>query len=168
MCCHHPNRREFIGLTTAGAALLPVTALSAAPSWDQDLWDPGRPFTTAAKPLRVQPILMYTVSTPKHATSWKSWGGVQSEQSAEEEAGRITGELKALASRAGFPIVVAPVVKVRSMRPSPPRAIPRPTSPSSIPPPAPAKLSAPVSPTKSRASSFCATAPARSITGMRR
>ena len=115
MCCHHPNRREFIGLTTAGAALLPVTALSAAPSWDQDLWDPGRPFTTAAKPLRVQPILMYTVSTPKHATSWKSWGGVQSEQSAEEEAGRITGELKALASRAGFPIVVAPVVKVRSM-----------------------------------------------------
>lgn len=24
MCCHHPNRREFIGLTTAGAALVPA------------------------------------------------------------------------------------------------------------------------------------------------
>ena len=114
MCCHHPNRREFMGMS-AGAALVPASALGSAPTWNQDLWDPARPLTTAAKPLKVQPVLMYHVSARKQQTSWKSWGGVQSEQSAEEEARRIAGELKALAAQAGFPMEVEPVAKVTSV-----------------------------------------------------
>ena len=113
MCCHHPNRREFIGLS-AGASLLPVSALSAtqASNWESDLWNPARPFVNSGRPLRVKPILMYTVPTPRHQNSWKSWGGVQSDQAAAEEVNRIAGELKSLATQAEFPIEVLPPSKV--------------------------------------------------------
>ncbi|MCC6487683.1 MAG: sugar isomerase [Candidatus Hydrogenedentes bacterium] len=118
MCCTHLNRREFLGVTSsllAGAAILgPTTAFAAAPVWANDLWDPQRPYQTWGKPLRVQPVLMYRVPTRREQTSWKSWGGVQSDAAAEEEAARIKAELDGLAQRADFPMEVLPVVKVTS------------------------------------------------------
>jgi hypothetical protein len=84
MCCEM-SRRHFVGLAAAGAAgatLLPASALASATQaeWAQDRWDPQRPLINPGKPLRVKPVLMYTLPKRREMTSWKSWGGVQTEQ----------------------------------------------------------------------------------------
>jgi len=61
MCCHHMNRRDFLGLTTgivAGAGLSSTSMLSAAEkaTWAADEWDPDKRFLAAGKPLRIQPV----------------------------------------------------------------------------------------------------------------
>ena len=58
---------------------------------------------------------MYRVAQPRQATSWKSWGGVQTDEAAATEAGRITNELQALASRAEFGLEILPVTKVQTV-----------------------------------------------------
>jgi len=120
MCCHHLNRREFLGLAAAGAAearLFPASTVASAkqPEWDRELWDPQRPFTTPGRPLKVQPVLMYQLPRRGPAASWKSWGGIQTEQSAAEERKRIAEELKAVVAGAGFPIEVLPVTTATSI-----------------------------------------------------
>ena len=120
MCCNEFNRREFFGASAqivAGAGLVAASLSSpaGASEWASDLWDPDRPFQAAGKPLRVQPVLMYRLPTRREATSWKSWGGIQTEAAVAEETSRVVGELDALARKAEFPITVLPVQKVRSV-----------------------------------------------------
>ncbi len=110
MCCHDLSRRDFVTLTAAG-----TVAPANAAEWPADWWDPERPFARMGQPLRVQPVLMYTLPKRKAQTSWKSWGGIQTEANVAEEVQRITGELKALAARAEFPVEVLPVVKATSV-----------------------------------------------------
>ncbi|MCC6145008.1 MAG: sugar isomerase [Candidatus Hydrogenedentes bacterium] len=116
MCCHCMTRREFIGASgtiVAGAALLSqMSVFGAGPGWNEDFWDPQRPLKLATRPIRVQPILMYRVPVRREQSSFKSWGGVQSDAAAEEEAERIMGELEALVKAADFPMEVLPVLKV--------------------------------------------------------
>lgn len=119
MCCSHVNRRGFLSAATgalAANAWLPASALAAAkaPAWDRSRWDPDQPLQQPGRPLRVQPILMYQLPTRKHATSWKSWGGVQTAPAAAEEAARIQTELSALASRTEFRMEVLPVAHATS------------------------------------------------------
>ncbi len=119
MCCHCPSRRDFLGVSAGaiagvGFVVRAARGSNAAPDWPADLWDPDRPFHTVARPLRVQPVLMYRVSHPRKQASWKSWGGVQSDQTADQEAQRIATSLRALAGRAGFPLEILPVVKVKT------------------------------------------------------
>ncbi|MCE5309874.1 MAG: hypothetical protein LLG20_19745, partial [Acidobacteriales bacterium] len=98
----------------AGAGLVPVASLAApvARTWSADLWDPDRPFVNPGKPLKVQAVLMYRTPVKKVADSWKSWGGVQTEESAAAEVARITAELKAVAAKADFPFDVISVDRV--------------------------------------------------------
>lgn len=110
MCCHDLSRRDFVGLAAAGA-LAPVSA----PAWDPDLWNPERPFATLGQPLGVQPVLMYSLPKRKEASSWKSWGGIQTEEAATEEMKRIAGELKAALTQGEFPAEVLPVVRATSV-----------------------------------------------------
>ncbi len=117
MCCRCMNRREFMGSTTAmmvaaGMAALPVRTACALPPWEEDLWDPARPFAMTDKPLTVQPVLMYRIPERREMDSWKSWGGVQTPQAVEEEAARIAGELDGLVRTANFPMEIRPVLKV--------------------------------------------------------
>jgi len=115
MVAHQMNRREFVGLSAAsvaGGMLGFSPSAAAAPTGDS--WDPAAPLMVTGKALRAQPVLMYRVAQRREATSWKSWGGVQDDQAAEKECGRITEELRALATQAGFPVQMLPVVKVRS------------------------------------------------------
>lgn len=112
MCCRHPSRREFMGIAVGGVTAIAPAMPQAA--WPDDLWNPERAYQPGGKPLRVEPVLMYRVPVRREAASWKSWGGVQSEESAAEEAARIEQELKALAARASFPLEIAPVVRVSS------------------------------------------------------
>ncbi len=119
MCCNEPSRREFLGasagaIATAGFAVRAASASNTSPEWPADYWNPDRPLLTDDRTLRVQPILMYRVTHPREQCSYKSWGGVQSDATAETEAQRITGELKAMATKAGLPLEILPVVKVKT------------------------------------------------------
>lgn len=118
MCCAHLSRRQFLGATTgmvAGASLLGATAGAAtAPTWAADRWVPSRPIQIPSRPLRVLPVLMYRVPVPKEMSSWKSWGGVQSDEAAAEEARRISAELAGITAGYGVPLEVLPVVLVKS------------------------------------------------------
>ncbi len=115
-CC--VNRREFLGVASAATAAIAIGAMKEAaasgPAWPADLWDPDRPFLNIGKPLKVQPILMYSLPTRREMTSWKSWGGIQTQAAADEEALRIAAELKALAENTPFALDILPVQHVVS------------------------------------------------------
>jgi len=100
----------------AGASLASPSMLAAAGKarWDPDRWDPDRPLVRTGQTLRVQPILMYGTSQKRPTTSYKSWGGIQTEQAASEEVNRISKELKSLAAAAEFPLQILPVIKIKS------------------------------------------------------
>jgi hypothetical protein len=63
--------------------------------------------------LKVKPILIYDTPTRVHQTSWRAWGGIQTQREAEEELARIKGELEALGKKADFPVEFLPVSGVR-------------------------------------------------------
>jgi L-fucose isomerase-like protein len=110
------NRREFVGLTTAGIAggVLGFSASTHANS-NTEGWSPDKPLIATGKKLSVQPVLMYRIPQRRQATSWKSWGGVQTEQAAEDEAKRISKELATLSAGADFPFDILPVAKVKTV-----------------------------------------------------
>lgn len=109
------NRREFVGLTTASIAG-GVLGLSTPALANRKIveWNPDNPFIVTGKKLKVQPILMYRTPERKEQTSWKSWGGVQTEQAASQESKRISKELNSLSAGADFPLEILPVVKVQT------------------------------------------------------
>jgi len=109
------NRREFVGLTTASIAggVLGL-GTSAVANRKIEEWNPNKPLLVTGKKLRVQAVLMYRTPVRREQTSWKSWGGVQTEQAASEETKRISKELNSLSAGADFPLEILPVVKVKS------------------------------------------------------
>jgi len=113
-----PGAPAAVGSSTGGAAgartSVFVSAASGDMSWIAEEWNPARPFLIWGRPLRVRPLLMYAVPQRREMTSWRSWGGVLTEESAVEEAERITHELRALAGNADFPLDVLPVAKVKT------------------------------------------------------
>ncbi len=100
------NRRDFLqGVGTvafAGAAItgLSWSAVSAAEMKDE--------MALKRQPLKVKPILVYSTPRRRHQTSWRSWGGIQTEQDAEKELSLITRELNELKAKADFPVEFMP------------------------------------------------------------
>ena len=109
------NRREFlfrVGAATAGSlAALPVLGAFAA---NPDLALPSRG-PKPAKPLRVQPVLTYDLPKKREATSWRGWGGIQTETQAAEEKQRIEAELTKLKKNPGFALEVLPIATPRKL-----------------------------------------------------
>ncbi|HDD60280.1 MAG TPA: sugar isomerase [Euryarchaeota archaeon] len=64
--------------------------------------------------LKVKPVLTYGVYQRREATSWRPWGGLQTEEDAKKEARRIEEELKSLSSSASFPLEVLPLSSLRT------------------------------------------------------
>jgi len=73
------------------------SAATAAAAQGVVAWDPSRPFLNVTRPLVVQPVFMYRIPVRREKASWKSWGGVQSEDAARQEMARIEKELAPLA-----------------------------------------------------------------------
>lgn len=120
MGCNHLNRRDFLSLSTGIIAGLRVASPSMFFGGMETAnylheWNPDKPMVVTGKPLKVQPILMYGVSHKREATSWKSWGGIQTEEAASEEVERISKELNSILAEATFPLEILPVVKVKSV-----------------------------------------------------
>ncbi|MCX6256267.1 MAG: sugar isomerase [Bacteroidia bacterium] len=73
----------------------------------------GEKYDIRRNPLVVKPILTYEIPSRRDQTSWRSWGGIQSEKDAEQELSRIGDELKTLQFQADFPVEFLPVAWVR-------------------------------------------------------
>lgn len=105
------SRRDFlrgVGALTVGGLTWSALELAAA-----EAPPPVRPprFT---KPLRVQPVLTYEVPKRREATSWRSWGGIQTEEQAATEKAHIEKELAALKAKANFALDIRPVQALKT------------------------------------------------------
>ena len=101
------TRRGFLG-GMGGAAFggMALTYLSISELMAADAALPAAP---PRKPLVVKPVLCYDTPTRRTQSSWRNWGGIQTQQDADAEAARIRGELDKLRSAADFPIKVLPL-----------------------------------------------------------
>jgi hypothetical protein len=116
-CCGEPHRcasgisrRELlagVGMAALGAAAVSSLSTVAEARETSSVVPPARPLT-------VQPVLVYSVPTRQRATSWRAWGGIQTEQQAGEERERIQRELESLAKSADFPIEILPLISAKS------------------------------------------------------
>ncbi len=108
------TRRGFLEtMGTMAAASLVLPSLSAEEA-RQCSSVKSRP-PAARKTLRVQPVLTYETPERREATSWRNWGGIQTEAQAQQEQARITGELKAMAAKSDFPLEIKPVILVKTV-----------------------------------------------------
>ena len=115
MCCQCINRREFLGLTTAGIA---GAGFAFKPSFlpdEKEEWNPDKPKVTTGKTLTVQPVLMYNIFKMKPQTSWRPWGGLHDKNDLSEEMNRISDELKLILKNSNFPLKILPLVTVQSV-----------------------------------------------------
>ena len=121
------NRREFVetaGLVAAGTFFTGGVALAKeaamithSPSTFQ--WDPDAPMFHPCKTLKVQPVLMYRNQPFRKLTSYKSWGHVNSKETAVEEEKRIEQELKQMKASAEFAMEFLPLITVASLDEAP-------------------------------------------------
>ena len=121
-CCpshdqNHPgpddiSRRKFIKVT--GGSALSVVTLSGL-SWSALAGSGTEEYTgIIRKTLVVKPILVYSTPEYQHQSSWRSWGGIQTENDVQEETSRIREELRKLQSKADFPVEFLLPARVRS------------------------------------------------------
>jgi hypothetical protein len=106
------NRRDFVtslGAFTIGGLALSSLDLSAV----QPEPAPARP-ARWRQPLKVQPVLTYDVPKRREGTSWRNWGGIQTEADAQKEQARIGQELGKMAAESGCQIEILPVLMTRS------------------------------------------------------
>ena len=107
------TRRRFlygVGAATVGGVALSTLDLSAA-----DERGLPRRGPIPRRPLTVQPVLTYEVPQRREATSWRSWGGIQSDADADQERVRIERRLAEMARGADFPLEVRPVQAVKAV-----------------------------------------------------
>jgi len=118
-CCggHHEtgsvtiSRRKFVGV--AGVTAIGTIAMPYM-TWDMlSKSDQGYDGVLQRKPLRVKPVLTYDTPAKRAKTSWRPWGGIQTEDDATRELSRIKDELGALGKQADFPVDFLPVSKVK-------------------------------------------------------
>ncbi len=104
--------QALMGLGLAGLGGAALTGLSwsmlAAPEGGDE---PAPPRRT----LVVKPVFTYPLPVRQHQTSWRAWGGIQTEEDAVQEVARIRKELDQLKAAADFPVEFLPLAKVRGI-----------------------------------------------------
>ena len=105
------TRRGFLqgmgGAAALGVALTGLTWSAVSAAEKDNEAGPER------RALVVKPILVYSTPRPRPQTSWRSWGGIQTDQDAEAEARRIRRELDKLGEEADFPVEFLPVAGIK-------------------------------------------------------
>lgn len=102
------SRRGFLGAAAFGGAVLTGLSWSALTAAEAEIPQPP-----ARRPLRVKPILQYSIRTPRPQTSWRPWGDIHSPEAADAEVNRIGDELRKLEAEADFPVQFLPVSAIR-------------------------------------------------------
>jgi len=96
------SRRDFlqdvssVALASAAITGLSWSAVSAA--------ERKKEMVLKRRPLKVKPILVYSTPKRRHQSSWRNWGGIQTEKDAQQELSRIKSELNKLGAKADFPV----------------------------------------------------------------
>ena len=104
------NRREFLqGVGSVALASAAITGLS----WSSVSAAERGDSVPKRRALKVKPILVYSTPKPRHQTSWRSWGGIQTEQDAKKEVNTIQSELRDIRANADFPVEFLPASKIR-------------------------------------------------------
>jgi len=107
------TRRGFLqgmgGAAALGVALTGLSWSTISAAEQQDQAGPKR------RPLVVKPILLYSTPRPRPQRSWRSWGGIQTEQDAKQEVARIQRELRELDKKADFPVKFLPVAAIKGV-----------------------------------------------------
>ena len=106
------NRRDFLKVTSLGATGMGALSMQMSNAVTARANPVGTAILKHGSPLRVKPVLVYSIYQRKEAASWRPWGGIHTEGDADAEAGKIAAELKNLASGADFAFEVLPVAKV--------------------------------------------------------
>ncbi|MCS7252791.1 MAG: sugar isomerase [Armatimonadota bacterium] len=113
------TRRQFVGLSAAAftSAVLTSHAGAKAVSKPSSLgefakYDPLR----GAMPLTVQPVLAYSLPQRplRPRSSWRHWGGFETESDVQKELSQIEAELSQLARKCTFPVEILTTTTVRS------------------------------------------------------
>ncbi len=114
----NPTRRAFLR-TGSVVSLTMATAgpfgRNAGNAFGADPAVPALDMQKGASELVVQPVLMYAIPKRVEGRSWRSWGSLQSEESVQQEAAKIDGELKQIRESAGFALRTLPLAKVTSV-----------------------------------------------------
>ena len=110
------TRRRF--LYGVGAATVGGLAASALDLGAAEVAGLPRRGPLPRKPLTVQPVLTYDVAQRREATSWRAWGGIQSDADADKEKARIERELAEMAKGADFPLEIRPAQGVKALEPA--------------------------------------------------
>jgi hypothetical protein len=108
------SRRTFLGGAVLGGTALTGLSWSAlaAASFSQD----ELPMPPPRRPVVVKPVLIYSVPTRHAQTSWRNWGGIQTEGDATNECARIKSELDQIAAKADFPVKFLPTSPVKDVK----------------------------------------------------
>jgi len=101
------SRRDFLKAGSVAMGGLAMTGLTWSAMAAAEGADP--PQAIARKPIVVKPILTYATPGRRPQTSWRSWGGIQTQAHADQEVQRIGAELGKLAKAADFPVKFLPV-----------------------------------------------------------
>jgi len=103
------RRHLLLGAGTAaiGSWALNSTARAQAGQAEQ-------PAFTPAGELVIQPVLTYALPQRRQQTSWRGWGGIQTESHVAEEVKRITTELGIVRKASGLALKFQPVATVRT------------------------------------------------------
>jgi len=105
------TRRGFLqgvgGAAALGVALTGLSWSTVSAAERQGQAGPTR------RPLVVKPILLYSTPRPRPQWSWRSWGGIQTEQDAKQEVARIQRELRQMDKEADFPVTFLPVAAIK-------------------------------------------------------
>ena len=122
-CCPEPlpqvsesvfsmTRRTFMAGAAAGSAVLGGLSFSAIA--DAAAAD-SVPLPKPRVPLIVKPVLVHDLPQRHEGTSWRSWGGVDSPEAAQQEVANITKELAGIKKNADFPVEFLEVSAVTDM-----------------------------------------------------
>jgi len=100
------SRRSFLG--GVGGTALGGVALSGL-TWSTAAAAQSEAAAPVRRTLVVKPILVYSTYRPAKQTSWRPWGGIQTQPDADQEGQRIQSEIDKMRAQADFPMTFLPV-----------------------------------------------------------